>query len=211
MPRNKTEAPPTPEPTRARVLAAAERLLAAGGDFSMRDLAAAAELSFATPFNQFGSKAAIVHALSAERIGRMNARFAEAAPAGGAVTRVLGAMDIATAVMLEAPAVNRAVMAALGAPTQEPADVAARSRALWAAALADGEGLEPSQAALACTMLPQQLALAFRGVLSFWTAGEIPDVQLGQQARIVALTLLLGFLPDQERNEAVSMLRDTAT
>ena len=46
---------------RERVLDAAERLLARGGaGFSMRDLAEEAGVSFATPFNQFGAKGAIM-------------------------------------------------------------------------------------------------------------------------------------------------------
>jgi AcrR family transcriptional regulator len=208
MPKNKPTALPAIETTRARVLAAAERLLAMdGADFSMRELAAAAELSFATPFNHFGSKVAIMQGLSAERIDRMTTRFAQSAPAGDVVTRVLSAMDIAAAVMLEAPAVNRAVMGALGAPTQESGDVSARSRALWSIALGNGEGLEPSMAKLACAILPEQLALAFRGVLSFWTAGEIADSLLKKRARVAAMALLLGFLPEREKAKLLRLLR----
>src|SRR4051812_37568164 len=99
------------EPLRQRVIDAAERLLRGGkADFSMRDLAAEAEVSFATPFNQFGSKAAIMHALSGRRIDVMEARFLAALPAGDAAHRVLLAVDVAAAVMLEEPGVNRAVM-----------------------------------------------------------------------------------------------------
>ena len=69
------------EPVRQRVLDAAERLLRVGrASFSMRDLATEAGVSFVTPFNQFGGKAAIMHALSARRIDAMIARF-EATPA----------------------------------------------------------------------------------------------------------------------------------
>jgi AcrR family transcriptional regulator len=65
MARDKTHPQPKP-PTRERVLDAAERLLAQGSaGFSMRELADEAGVSFATPFNQFGSKAAIMLALSA--------------------------------------------------------------------------------------------------------------------------------------------------
>ncbi len=60
---DKTRLQPKP-PTRERVLDAAERLLANGSAaFSMRELAEEAEVSFATPFNQLGSKAAIMLAL----------------------------------------------------------------------------------------------------------------------------------------------------
>ncbi len=183
------------EPVRKHVLDAAERLLRDGkADFSMRDLAAAAQVSFATPFNQFGSKVAIMHALSARRIDRMMSRLAEAAPLGDACERVLRAVEIAVAVMLEEPAVNRSVMGWLGTAGANRGQVLARSTALWTMALGDGDGLVTGgHHAAALRALPEQLALAFRGVLSFWTAGELPDEALTPNARAIACTLLLGF------------------
>lgn len=101
MPSYKADLSKFPVHTRGRVLAAAERLLGTGRpEFSMRELAAEAGVSFATPFNQFGSKAAIMHALSAERITAMHERFTALAPSGGAPSRVLAAVAIATTVML---------------------------------------------------------------------------------------------------------------
>src|SRR6186713_2886277 len=125
----------TQQATRARVLAAAERLLDTDrAAFSMRDLAAEAGVSFATPFNHFGSKGAIFQALSAERIETMQTRFAAVGSAGDAPSRVLAAVGVATTVMLEKPAVNRAVMAGLGAPIDKPGSVWTQSRALWSGA-----------------------------------------------------------------------------
>ncbi|MBO9546423.1 TetR/AcrR family transcriptional regulator [Caulobacter sp.] len=200
--------PPAPAKSRAdamrrRVLDAAERLLHEGrAEFSMRELAASAEVSFATPFNHFGSKAAIMHALSAERIASMVSRFDEAAPKGDAADRVLAAVDIAAAVMLASPEVNRAVIGTIGAPGGEAGQAYVQSRALWARAIADGDGLEPSLADIASQALPDHLALAFRGALSFWTAGEIANLELAARARAVAATLLLGFVKP-ERREAL--------
>lgn len=159
----------------------------------MRDLAAAAGVSFATPFNQFGSKAAIMQAISTRRIDAMETRFAAAAPQDDAVKRVLLAIDMAVAVMLEEPAVNRAVMGWLGTPSPAPGQVWSRSTALWTLALGAGEGLIADRREQALHHLPRQLAFAFRGVLSFWTAGELDDGELGPHAREVASTLLLGF------------------
>jgi AcrR family transcriptional regulator len=182
------------EPLRQRVIDAAERLLREGkADFSMRDLAAEAGVSFATPFNQFGSKTAIMHALSRRRIDTMARRFAEAAPLHDASDRVLLAIDTAVEVMLEEPGVNRAVMGWLGTAGPTPGEVLAHSSTLWALALGDGEGLfEPlREEALRC--LPEQLAFAFRGVLSFWSAGELPDEALSSSARKIAASLLSRF------------------
>ena len=181
-------------PLRQRVIDAAERLLRHGkAEFSMRDLAAEAGVSFATPFNQFGSKAAIMQALSTHRIDTMEARFAAAPPLTDAAERVLLAIDTAAAVMLEEPEINRAVMGWLGTASSSPGRVWARSTALWTLALGAGDGLIAARRDQALGCLPGQLAFAFRGVLSFWTAGELSDEALAPNARELARTLLLGF------------------
>ena len=183
------------EPLRERVIDAAERLLREGkAEFSMRDLAAAAGVSFATPFNQFGSKSAIMHALSGRRINAMIKRFDAAPPLENAVDRVMSAVDVAAAVMLEEPDVNRAVMGWLGTATSSPGTVLAHSTILWARALGDGKGLAADRREVAIRTLPEQLAFTFRGVLSFWTAGELADDMLAPGARKIASTLLLGFI-----------------
>lgn len=194
---SKTQAAPAAargEPVRQRVLDAAERLLRRGkADFSMRDLATEAGVSFATPFNQFGSKAAIMHALSGRRIDTMATRFAEMSPPADAAGRVLLAIDTAVEVMLEEPEINRVVMSWIGTAGPSPGKVLAHSTTLWALALGAGEGLAGAERERALRCLPQQLAFAFRGVLSFWTAGELRDEQLAAQARDMAKTMLLGF------------------
>lgn len=197
-------------PMRERVLDAAERLLAgSGAAFSMRQLAEEAGVSFATPFNQFGSKAAIMLALSARRIAAMNARLAEAGLPESAPERVLAAIDIATAVMLEAPAVNRLFMGAISAPSEETGDVSSHSAALWTAAVGSGDGLIAASRPLALAVLPTQLAVAFRGVLSFWAAGEIPDDALNRSTRAAAATVLLGFVAPDKRGDLLALIGQT--
>jgi len=206
MTRDKTVVQPK-LPTRERVLDAAERLLAQGGAaFSMRELAEEARVSFATPFNQFGSKAAIMLALSARRIARMHEQLADAVLPATAAERVLAAVDIAASVMLSAPAVNRTVMGAIGQPMEDPGDVASRSSALWAEALGGGEGLAAATRTLALLVLPAQLAVAFRGVLSFWTAGELTDQMLARDADSAAAAVLLGFVGRDGRAELLARL-----
>ncbi|WP_442680449.1 TetR/AcrR family transcriptional regulator [Sphingomonas sp. ASY06-1R] len=182
-------------PLRQQVLDAAERLLRQGkAEFSMRQLAAEAGVSFATPFNQFGSKAAIMLALSARRIDTMEERFASAALPEDAIARIGRATDVASAVMLEEPEVSRTVMGWLGTPGAASGHVLEHSSALWARALGAGNGLAEARREDALRDLPRQLAFAFRGVLSFWTAGELPDEALATEARRVAQALLLGFV-----------------
>lgn len=191
---------------RDRIIDAAERLLREGkAEFSMRDLASAAGVSFATPFNQFGGKAAIMHALSARRIDTMTQRFMTAAPPPADTTaRVLTAVATAVEVMLEEPSVNRAVMGWLGTPSSSPGQVLAHSTTLWSVAVGAGEGLLASRRERALNDLPTQLAFGFRGVLSFWTAGELPDDAVAPKAGEMARTLLSGFgLADEAKSPGV--------
>lgn len=182
------------------VLDAAERLLRTGGsaDFSMRALAAEAGVGFATPFNHFGSKTAIMQALSARVIDRMAERFREEAPAGDAVERVRAMTRIAATLLLEQPAVYKAVVGSLGAAATTPSAVMPRSQALWALALADMDGLDcplPD----ARTTLARYLAFGFRGCLSFWIAGDISDDALVETVQANATACLLGFVDPARR------------
>jgi len=196
---------------RGKVLAAAERLLTQGdAEFSMRDLAAEAGVSFATPFNQFGGKLAIMRALSAARIDQMHQRAADAEPEPDAMARILRTVAIATDVMTGAPAVNRAVMGAIGSPGSEPGDVRSRSRALWEAAVGDGAGLATDHLDAALLVLPDQLANVFRGVLSFWTAREIEDEALCGEALAAAATVLMGFAPPARRLSLIPLMTTLA-
>jgi AcrR family transcriptional regulator len=197
---------------RDRVLDTAELLLREGSaEFSMRQLASAAGVSFATPFNHFGSKIAIAQALSARRIAEMSARFTAQAPAGDAPDRVLAAVKIAADVMLADSAVNRAVIGSLGMPTTTPGAIAVNSRALWASALGNFQGIDPNQLRSASAHLAEMLALMFRGCLSFWAAGEISDGALGKTTRRAAATVLLGFASRARRPPLVTLLAEQAS
>lgn len=184
-------ASPRGEPLRQRVLDAAEALLRNGkADFSMRELAAEAGVSFATPFNQFGNKAAIMHALSARRIDAMTAGFMQAEGLPHALDRVLLATATAAQVMLEEPQVNRAVMEWIGMAAPSPGNVLERSAELWRLAIA--QDAEEGPAAAGEDQLPRLLAFGFRGVLSFWTAGELADETLVRHAQDVARAIMAG-------------------
>ena len=202
-----------PQPLRERnrqrardvVLDAAERLLQASpnAEFSMRALAAEAGVGFATPFNHFGSKTAIMQALSSRLIERMAARFREQDPAGDAIDRVLAMGRISVALLLEKPDVSKAVVGSLGVAGPGPSAVRPQSEAIWSLALGDLSGLAPDMRALARGILPQQLAFTFRGCLSFWIAGELTDGMLAQAFQTGAATLLFGFA-DPERRAGIA-------
>lgn len=207
----------TPRPLRERnrqiarevVLDAAERLLQASPDaeFSMRALAAEAGVGFATPFNHFGSKNAIMQALSSRLIERMAARFRDDAPAGDAIDRVLAIGRISVALLLEKPTVHKAVVGSLGVATSTPSSVHRHSRQLWSLALADFAGIAAGMKKLAQAVLPEQLAFDFRGCVSFWIAGELRDEGLGNAFEAGACALLLGFANPKRRGYLIRRMK----
>ena len=183
------------------VLDAAERLLhkSATAEFSMRELASEAGVGFATPFNHFGSKTAIMQALSSRLIERMARCFRETEPRGNAIDRVLAMGRIAVAALLEQPEVNKAVVGSLGQAASAPSSVRPQSEAIWSLALGDLAGIDVDVRARAEATLPQQLAFMFRGCVSFWIAGELSDEQLPRAFEGGASTLLLAFADDKLR------------
>ncbi|WP_407159129.1 TetR/AcrR family transcriptional regulator [Bradyrhizobium sp. STM 3557] len=183
------------------MLDAAERLLrkSATAEFSMRELASEAGVGFATPFNHFGSKIAIMQALSSRLIERMARRFREDVPRGDAIDRVLAMGRIAVAALLEQPDVNKAVVGSLGLAGPAPSSVRPQSEAIWSLALGDFTGIDGETRARAEAILPQQLAFLFRGCVSFWIAGELSDDQLPRAFEAGASTLLLAFADDKRR------------
>jgi AcrR family transcriptional regulator len=191
------------------VLDAAERLLQKGetADFSMRALAAEAGVGFATPFNHFGNKNAIMQALSARLIARIAVRFRDQSPAGDAIDRVLAMGRLGVALLLEQPVVYRVVVGSLGVVSPVPSSVRTQSQTLWSLALGDFAGIAAEVSEVARAVLPEQLAFAFRGCLSFWIAGELEDANLGAAFEAGASTILLGFVSADRRPHLLVRIR----
>ncbi len=196
------------EIARNLVLDAAEILLrdSKTADFSMRALAAEAGVGFATPFNHFGNKNAIMQALSARLIERIAAHFRDKSPTGDAVDRVLGMGRIGVELLLEQPDVYKAVVGSLGVVSAVPSSVRPQSEKLWSLALGDFSGVAGEVSAIARAVLPEKLAFAFRGCLSFWIAGELRDCDLRDAVETTASTVLLGFVDPKRRVDLVERI-----
>ena len=191
------------------VLDAAERLLQKSdtADFSMRALAVEAGVGFATPFNHFGSKNAIMQALSSRLIERMAKRFHDEAPEGDAIDRVLEMGRISVGLLLEKPDVHKAVVGSLGVASPVPSSVRQNSRQLWSLALASFTGIAEDMREVAQVTLAEQLAFDFRGCVSFWITGELQDENLGTAFRIGACALLLGFANPTRRSYLIGQIK----
>ena len=191
------------------VLDAAERLLLKdkAADFSMRALAAEANVGFATPFNHFGSKNAIMQALSSRLIEQMAARFLEEAPGGDAIDRVLTMARISVALLTEKPLVHKAVVGSLGVVSTAPSLVHQASTELWSLALGSFAGITSNMREVAKAVLAEQLAFDFRGCASFWIAGELRDGAFETAFRCGACAILLGFAEPKRRPYLIEQLR----
>ncbi|HVJ52538.1 MAG TPA: TetR/AcrR family transcriptional regulator [Aliidongia sp.] len=205
------------QPLRARnrqlardlVLDAAERLLQKSetAEFSMRALASEAGVGFATPFNHFGSKNAIMQALSSRLIERMAARFRDEASDGDAIDHVLAMGRISVALLLEKPDVHKAVVGSLGVANPVPGSVRQNSRELWSLALGDYAGMALDMRGLAQAVLADQLAFHFRGCVSFWIAGELQAADLGAAFQAGACAILLGFAERERRSHLIEQIK----
>lgn len=183
------------------VLDAAERLLERGdiADFSMRELAVEAQVGFATPFNYFGNKTTIMQALSQRIIARIAENYAKARPTGDAIDRVLAMSRIGAETMLENSRVSRAVLASLSIAPACQSTVRMRSKKLWQDALGDFAGIQQDLLPLVQTALPDQLAFAYRGCLSFWIAEDLTDDTLLPATDAASALSMLGVVDAARR------------
>ncbi len=190
------------------VLDAAERLLSrdVAGDFSMRALATEAGVGFATPFNHFGNKNAIMRALSARVIERMAEQFRAERPRGDAIQRVLAMARIAVALLISQSTVYRTVVGSLGTAASGHAGVQDHSRTLWELALNPFDGIKGAMRRTAEALLAEQLAFVFRGCLSFWIAGDVADKDLDRKVRTAVCMVLLGFAGRTRRHELATLI-----
>lgn len=194
------------------VLDAAERLLRKGetAEFSMRALAEEAGVGFATPFNHFGNKNAIMRGLWSRLMERIAAAYRAEAPTGDAIDRVLAMGRISVGLLLEEPEVCKAVVGSLGVAGRLPEVIQGQSAAFWSLALGDFAGIVTDASKTAGKVLAQQLAFAFRGCLSFWIAGELEDHDLKGAVETSLSTMLLGFADPERRPYLVIRIRANA-
>ncbi|WP_197465300.1 TetR/AcrR family transcriptional regulator [Tistrella mobilis] len=207
---------------REEILNAAERLLLAGDlpDFSMRALSEEAGVSFATPFNHFGSKTGILRSLAQRMFDAITDRYVadSATGAGDAIDRTFMMGRAGCAVWLERPAVHRYLIGTLvaggpaagGGSADDPEEFRRRSRALWILALGDYDGIDLAMRPLAVGALPEQLAIMFRGAAALWAGGEVADDQFGAAVDLGIATSLIGYVPAGRRDDLTGRIARAA-
>jgi AcrR family transcriptional regulator len=179
---------------RARILAAARKLIARRGfeGLTLRDLAAAAEVSVPTVYNLVGSKQAVLVALLDEMLARIAGRLADAR-AGGMVERALALCEAGWSETLAEPSYFRGLMHAFlvseeTAPLRRQIDE--RNIALMAGVLAAGQFDGELRAWVDPMALSFSMYTSYIAVMLRWCGGEIEDAALpGAISYGLALTL----------------------
>jgi AcrR family transcriptional regulator len=184
---------------RGRILDAAARLVRkhCGTDFPMVALAAAAEVSPATPYNLFGSKAGVLYALLNRSLDELTSEvltFSTEDP----VDRVLEAGAVAADRFARDPGFFRPLFQFLLGVRDDVDRPRFMDRSLeyWKHALhaADERGLLPDE--IDRDELARELLIHFAGVLELWGHEEVDGA--GFRAQIVYGTaLLLGNVADR--------------
>ena len=196
---------------RERILDAAEELIrtTGGTDFSVRTLAAAAQVAPATPFNLFASKDGLLYALLWRNLGLIieeGLRFQSADPLNHVVEAVTNAVDM----FLRDPGFMRPlykVLLGVSHAELRPRFME-RSTGYWRASIAtipeSDLRVSPAQRdALVFAMQAQ-----FIGLLEAWVQHELDDAAFGPQSVFGVLALVVALLESPARDKMLGMLRN---
>lgn len=181
---------------RRQILTAARRLILAGGldALTMRDLAAAAEVSVRTLYNLLGTQEHIVAALIDEAMTAMEAAVA-ATPAEAPLDRLAAIMTASAAVLIRDAGVHRPAYIALW---RSPAiDAAARFRGRSVLVLTDGVARAQRAGliddAVAASTLGEQVFFTANRVLLDWAEGRQDDAAFQAHLMLALWLPLLGL------------------
>ena len=196
---------------RVRILNAAEALIRETGntDFTVATLAERAVLSGPTPYNLFGSKAAILYALLNRSLDPVVAVESRARGVKDPVARVLAAANLAADLFVNDPVFYRPLyqfLLGVGDALQRPAFLQ-RSLEFWQRAV--GELMESGQFPLATQRngLARMLVMNFVAALELWVHQELDHEQFRAQVLYGAAMLMLGFASEQQRSGLLRQMR----
>lgn len=195
---------------RNRILDAAERLIrqTGGTDFSVRTLAAVAEVAPATPFNLFQSKEGLLYALLSRNLEAVIAeglRFKGANPKLHIVEAATNAVDM----FARDPEFMRPlyrVLLGVSDALHRP-EFMARSLGYWRTAV----DTIPDQALLSCdqdrNLLTVSLQALFLGLLEFWVHEDFDDATFRKHAVYGICSNVLSLLDPESRTDYVALMR----
>ena len=184
-----------------QVLIAAESSIRSSGDvsFSMRALAADAEVAFKTPFNLFGSKDNVLYALLKSRLAAQAARLDDLLDADDALAALFGIASESCDAYVADAELYRPILNALGVRINT--SLRARATELWRSGVdaCEADGLLAARAPV--PKLATRLQVTFATSLLVWAGGHLTDDELRTQVAIGVVVCLRGHL--SERGEAL--------
>jgi len=196
---------------RDAVIAAARRLLAQGGGerFTMRELADAADLSLVTAYRHFGSKRGVLRAVFDRALASIAERFGRHPAIDDPLERVMTLAEIGADVILAERGVIRAAGRALTAAPSASLDPTLRQEAsaLWQLAIQTDFPFRKEAASMGAPVLARQLAVMFRGMMSFWISGEVDDAGFRSGIAAGAATIMLALADPSRAGGAAESLR----
>lgn len=190
------------EERRQRIIAAARDLIRETGStgLSMRELAKRAGVSLATPYNLFGSKAAVVLAVLQD-VRAFRERFGRLA-ADDPVARIFAAVDMACDFYLDDPAFYmtlwQAVFGTAGDVRQ--AIYNPKRDAFWRGLVDAAGDAGAIHASIDRGLLLRQLDVHFRSVMLDWAVGDLPPPALAPAARHGYALILAGAADARARD-----------
>jgi AcrR family transcriptional regulator len=197
---------------RARILAAARRLIAERGfdGLTMRDLAAASRVSVPTLYNLFGGKHALLLGELEETFARVHTSM-RAARGEGFVERMIAGCEAANDDLLSVPRYSRArVHSTLTSPETEPMrrDINRRYVAIMA------EALREAQAAGGIAEFVDADAVAARAYAHYvatmiqWAVGDIDDAEFRAATLLGPCLMFLGVARGRAARDLEQRVKD---
>ena len=184
------------ERRKQQVLTAVEDSIRAEGavNFSMRELAEKASVSFATPFNLFGSKDDILVALFEKRISEQASLTADRARKGSAMESLLHiAVDSCDAYMADAE-LFRPLMQAVRAHNPQLSTVHEQAFEMWVNALKDCQTDRVISPTADIDQVGRRLHMSFRMAFWLWASEALDNHSFREHALYSTIACLLPAL-----------------
>jgi AcrR family transcriptional regulator len=182
---------------RARILAAARRLIAERGfdGLTMRDLAQASRVSVPTLYNLFGGKLALLVGELEETFVRVDTSM-RAARGDGFVERMIAGCEAANEDLLSAPRYSRALVhLTLTSPDAEPMrrDIGRRYVAMMAEALGEAQATGEIADFVDAEAVAARAYAHYIATMIQWAVGELDDEEFRTATLLGPCLMFLGI------------------
>ena len=187
---------------RERILAAARKLITHGGveALSMRQLARESQLSVATLYNLYGSKADILYALLDQGMEAFDQSLTRI-PTDDPITFATYCVDVATGMFISEKPFYRPLMAAINENTDKERDPIIGKHAMMdiIKGLDTGAAHGLFNGHTEVRLVARDIYLSLMQAMHFWSVEMYDDEQLREQCEYSILISLMGVVSDSVR------------